>query len=310
MTWKIHIFDANDANTGARFNDISIVGTVTVIPEPGTICLFGLGIAGLIVRRKRRIKSLPMATIVVLVLGLISPAAFAGTIVFHSDANPKDANATAWETLLTNAGHTVIWRNDLTTLDAAKIAQMEAADLVFISRDTNSGDYINGTEISDWNGITTPLILASQYLTRNSRWLWVNNTDTANSASGTLVANDPGHPIFANVTLDGSNQVSIAGANSAPSVLIGTNNADVLATDTAGRGLVLHWTAGTEFYAGSGQTAGGDRMFIYAPAGPGSLTADGQQIFLDSVAYMIPEPGTICLLSLGLGGLIARRRRR
>ena len=235
-----------------------------------------------------------------------------GTIIFHSDANPKDADAIAWEALLTGAGHTVTWRNDLTTLDAAKIAQMEAADLVFISRDTNSGDYVNDSgEVSQWNGITTPLILASQYLTRGAgsqiRWKWVDNGTTNNSASGTLVADDPGHAIFANVTLDGSDQVAVAGGG-VPSVQVGTTNGTVLGSDTNGRGMVVVWDAGTAFYPGSGQTPGGKRMFFCAPQGPGSLNANGQQVFLDAVTFMIPEPATFALAAVGLLGL--RRRRR
>ena len=52
VTWKIFIFDANDNNTGTRFDDITINGSVTLIPEPGTLALLGLG--GLFVAQRRR----------------------------------------------------------------------------------------------------------------------------------------------------------------------------------------------------------------------------------------------------------------
>lgn len=64
------------------------------------------------------------------------------------------------------------WR----TLDADKIATLNAADLVIYSRNSNSGSYDDDDEINQWNSITTPMILMSPYLARSSRWLWVDNT--------------------------------------------------------------------------------------------------------------------------------------
>ena len=54
VTWKIHVFGADAANTGSRFDDITINGTVSLIPEPSSAVLFGLASMVLIGRLRRR----------------------------------------------------------------------------------------------------------------------------------------------------------------------------------------------------------------------------------------------------------------
>jgi hypothetical protein len=78
-----------------------------------------------------------------------------------------------WQTLLEDAGHTVTNRTDMQTLDADSLNE---ADLVIVSRDTNSGGYDDDDEVTQWNNITVPLIQASAYLIRSSRWQWINST--------------------------------------------------------------------------------------------------------------------------------------
>ena len=52
VIWKIHVFDADAANTGSRFDDITINGIVAV-PEPASAALFGLaGVALALLRRR------------------------------------------------------------------------------------------------------------------------------------------------------------------------------------------------------------------------------------------------------------------
>ena len=69
------------------------------------------------------------------------------------------------------------WR----TLDAAKIARLNAADLVIVSRATDSGGYAtDAAEIAQWNSVTTPLILLNVYIARggtgsNFRCRWANS---------------------------------------------------------------------------------------------------------------------------------------
>jgi hypothetical protein len=56
VTWKIHIFDAGSEQIGTRLDDITINGTVSVIPEPSTSLLFGIGALALLFRRRRRCR--------------------------------------------------------------------------------------------------------------------------------------------------------------------------------------------------------------------------------------------------------------
>lgn len=52
VTWRIYVFDANDTQTGSRFDDITINATTQSIPEPSSLALLALG--GLLAARRRR----------------------------------------------------------------------------------------------------------------------------------------------------------------------------------------------------------------------------------------------------------------
>ena len=97
----------------------------------------------------------------------------------HYDENPDPGpDDQGFVDLLEAAGYTVdntknapgdgYWR----TLDDDKIAALNAADLVIISRNSDSGNYNNGDEGTQWNSVKTPLIVMSSWFTRNSRWKW------------------------------------------------------------------------------------------------------------------------------------------
>ena len=114
-----------------------------------------------------------------------------------------------------NAGHnvtaTIRYEEDEggITGDAEKIAELEAADMIIFSLNTNSGDYSNGdADPQAWNDITKPIIMMSPWImrTRSGRQAWVDS-DSADkegiAPSSTMNATVPGHPIFAGV-LDGN----------------------------------------------------------------------------------------------------------
>jgi len=249
----------------------------------------------------------------VLVLGMVS-SAYAVNIIWVSDASDVNGDGVlddrGWVDLLRAEGYIVDYKGEAgsgapdyrywQTLDDAKIAELNGADLVIVSRDTNSGLYINGEEPTQWNSVTTPLILQNVYLVRQSRWLWFNtNSLLQNGDAPTLEAVDPGHPIFYSVPLGPSNQVDILDG------VVG-HTSFIQATD-AGNGTMIakradndwafiaEWDPGVEFYTGAGQTAGGRRMLFTAgrgeaaPAPPGeyNLTAEGEILFLNAVRYML-----------------------
>ena len=145
------------------------------------------------------------------------------------------------------------WR----TLDADKIAALNAADLLILSRSSNSGDYASdATETEQWNSITTPLILLNVYMVRSSRWLWVDNTSLAgDGGTPTLEAVDPAHPIFYGMALDTKNQVDIFDQTVGTGTSSFYNSLDVgngtLLASPVGQEqtMIAEWEAGVEFHS-------------------------------------------------------------
>ena len=146
-----------------------------------------------------------ISIVFVLSLFLITPV-HAATIVWVSEwlTNPQGLSFDhEWIDLLEADGHTVIADTtiDHMTLDAAKLATLEDADLIIVSRTTNSGNYIDGDEETQWNSIETPLILFNAYLTRSSRWQWINSTAINEyQAEAMMSVVDASHQVFTGVT--------------------------------------------------------------------------------------------------------------
>ncbi|MCP4452692.1 MAG: hypothetical protein GY809_14615, partial [Planctomycetes bacterium] len=155
---------------------------------------------------------------------------------------------------------------------------------------TDSGNYDDGDEIAQWNGLTVPLIQTSVYLIRSSRWLWVDDTGTPGVTDDMLIAED--HPIFKGVGSAGTSLPMVTTTTN----LSGTTdagNGQALATHADGRLWIAYWEAEVEFYGGSGQVGAASRMFFAAGLNENSadkgnmnLTEDGQAIFLNAVAFM------------------------
>jgi len=113
----------------------------------------------------------------------------------------------AWIDWLAAEGHTVDVRMDYwTELNPNKVDELNATDLVIMSRSTSSGDHDDGDEPVLWNSVTSPMIVMNAYLTRTTRWLWMNTTSTEN-ADAILLALDTSHPVFDGVTLEMDNMV-------------------------------------------------------------------------------------------------------
>ena len=247
------------------------------------------------------------------VLGLcLAPAVQAAKIIYVSDGfdervdNIPDDQAAV--DFLVSLGHTVdyqriglgngYWR----TLDATKIAALNAADLIIVGRGTDSGQYAtDATEVANWNGVKTPLIMMTPYISRLSRWVWYNN-DTLSEDGGTptLVAVDPHHPIFKGVNLDAKNQVDIydqsigSGTVSFPGVVDEGNGTLLAKAATGTRTIIAEWQAKKPFYAGGAQTPAGRRMILCGCTREGSgfgrgefnLNVEGKKILANAVDYM------------------------
>jgi hypothetical protein len=249
------------------------------------------------------------------VLGLfLAPAVQAAKIIYVSDrydekvdGAPDDAG---WVDFLKAQGYTVdykagpangngYWR----TLDAAKIAELNAADVVIIARNLDSGSFANdATEIAQWNAITAPMISLTPYVSRNSRWIWHNNaTLSEDSGTPTLQAVDPHHPLFKGINLDATNQVDIydqkigSGTVSLVGVLDNGNGTLLAKTPTGTRSMIVEWQPRKPFFSGGAQTPAGKRMLLCGGTREGggqgrgefNLNDQGKKLLVNAIEYMI-----------------------
>jgi hypothetical protein len=233
-----------------------------------------------------------------------SPAARAVNITWVTesiditgDGVPDDF---AWIPWLQSLGHTVdLQRGNWTTLDSTKIAALNAADVIIISRSATSGNYnTSAAMISQWSGIKTPIINLHAYFVRNSRWFWVN-TATINSLVGPMMeVVAPTHPIFTGIKLNAANQVAVVDGTTGTgqTSFIGTTDvgSGTLLAKTGTNAWVVEWQPGKSFYAGSSETPAGKRMLFCAgtqetapaPQGAFNLTEDGKKMLNNAILYM------------------------
>jgi hypothetical protein len=238
-----------------------------------------------------------------LVFALMS-SAHSATIIWVSDAYDDNADGEpddqGWIDMLEANGYTVdlSFRNmEGRTLDDDKIEALNAADLIIVSRNSNSGDYANNaTEITQWNSITAPMILQAMHIARNTRWLWVNTETLPNLSNSSINILETGHPIFAGV----QNGAQLTDGDVGPTTFVGIadlGNGALLATvQGTGEAWITEWETGVEFYPGAGQFAGGPRLMLCSgtqessPAvgrGEFNLTPEGEVLFLNAVRYML-----------------------
>lgn len=232
----------------------------------------------------------------------------------------------AYTDLLTAKGYNVTRYVTTGTPDPSVV---EAADLVIIGRSINSGNYQNAGATA-WNTVSAPTIVMAGYTLRNNRMGYVTASTTPVDATNdiTLTVSNPAHPIFAGIPLTGDTMDNpFAGLVSYPPGVTLVNpprgisispdpiDADgtVLATvSTAGGGpvgamVIAEWPAGAQLThaggAGTDTLAGRRLVFLSGSreadgegqsgntAGLFDLTADGTQMFLNAVEYMLhPEP--------------------
>lgn len=248
----------------------------------------------------------PVLLTIVLAFCLMSSAQ-AANIIWVTETGDTDGDGVqddlGFIDLLEAQGHTIDARYDhWMALDEAKIKGLNAADLVIISRRTNSAHYDESGEPEAWNSLKTPMILLNAYFSRSSRWRWINSTSYQNLMAPAMEVLDPEHPIFRGVALDMHNEVA------ALDETIGTGQASFMGTTDLGSGYLLaiafgntwiaEWEAGVEFYTGSGQTPAGHRLLLCGGTqqagataqGAYNFTEQGEKIFLNAIRYMLGAP--------------------
>ena len=247
--------------------------------------------------------------VLVLVLCLMS-SAYAAEIILVNEAHDYDGNGTQDDHQLVEwlvaEGHSVDVQHDhWMELDAGKIEVLNAADLIIVSRTCNSTLYDEGDEPTQWNSVTTPLILMQALIVRSNRWNWINSS-SANSLGGSpaLEVIEPDHPIFTNVTLGAGNLVQVVdpaiGSGHTSSVNANNVGNGTLIAKEEGTNLpwIAEWEAGVEFYDGAGQIPAGKRIMFFAgtqetdgppltPWGAWNFTDEGEIMFRNAIRYML-----------------------
>jgi hypothetical protein len=267
-------------------------------------------------------------------------------IILISDCNPPDVAdgyheddaLVAW---LEGLGYTVdtsgmgeaYQDNKDPFADPTKVAALNSAGMVLVSRRTNSGAYDNNAK--SWNELGNPLLLMSGYLTRDSRWGWTTggSGDADTTTTDVYVMGVPIDTFFdwsdaptpgegpRGVYLpknDGSSEF-----DSSALVIATFDDRDMMVLIDEGTDLdVLNET--TDKFG----ILGADRGFLgawgydtdlnYGDDDPrnrranwGDFITDGYKDALGTmITTLIPEPATIALLGLGGLALIGTRRRR
>ena len=213
---------------------------------------------------------------------LLAGTAQAQVIEFMTTNAGADAG---WITLLQNEGYTVNavdFKYD--DLSASDIADLNAADLAIISRQTSSGLF--NDDAANWNTITTPILSCSAFQLRVDRAAWIDSGALVQGVTGNLVALEPADSLFNGIGLDGNGQLQLlADPQNFDSDITGTNvgNAEVLATDTSGNVWLCFWEADVPFYDGGATPAGARAFFGVGTDGGNNMTlnAAGEQLFLN-----------------------------
>ena len=235
-------------------------------------------------------KTIRLLLLVLAGVFLAAPAARCATIVWVATSEATDQS---YVDLLVANGYTVSadFRSDQgATLDAARIAALNAADLIIVSRHTDSGRYDDGDETAQWNAIRTPMLSLSAYMPRSHRWGWLD-TEGTNNANATMEVVLADHPILAGVPLGAANQIDVvtSALDFASTADFGNGNLIARRADN-GQVWIAEWNPGVEFYEGSGRSAAGKRMF-FATRSSFNLTADGEKLLLNAIAYLLVGEG-------------------
>jgi hypothetical protein len=202
---------------------------------------------------------------------------------------------------------------------------LNTMDLVIISRTANSGHYSGGSATL-WHSVTAPMINLNGYTLRSSRLGFTDGTNMPDTTGDVkLTVTDPTHPIFAGIELIDGTMVNPYAQGAVPlptdgvtisrGISINNNTPDdegtVLATiaevsaatGPVGGMVIAEWPAGAIMEHSSGSPTdvlGGPRLvFLTGSREPSGVTggqaaalydlyADGEQMFLNAVKYMIP----------------------
>ena len=195
--------------------------------------------------------------------------------------------------LVNDLGHTVTNRFDLETLDAGKLADLNAADLVIMGRHlTFPRDYADSGEPTQWNGVTTPILNLSTWLCRKDHWDWLDSTRVLGNLDETLTVLESSDPAFTGMGLTPGSvlEAYIARLDFLAFMPNTGSGTQVAKTTTNDIPWIVRWEPGAPFHPTSTQAPSGTRVYFSAPPRFAFLTAEGRQIFDNLVESLINPP--------------------
>lgn len=184
-------------------------------------------------------------------------------------------------------------------IDTSDLAQLDAADVVILGRNINSGDVGAATEV--WDAIRKPVLAMGMYGLRSSRANWVPSPldcenidlDTV-MVNGTILTTDP---VFENLTGTVSFWSGRYSAFNVDSARVAAGNGTLLMESEDLRPLFIRWEAHQEYYPGAGHQPSGIRSYlglgIDNPPSYFAFSTEGETIFFNE------------LLRMGAFGLVA-----
>ena len=201
---------------------------------------------------------------------------------------------------------TAITAGAYTELDgnAQMRAELEAADLIVIVRRTTSGNYINGTEIEDWNSLSTPILCHSAYLTRQTRWNWMAGDRAAENLTHIRVA-DPDDPVFEGMGVQMGDDIQVFTSPTPIDVQDDAGNGmTAAAAPSTGRVFISRWSdTDVVYHDGSPYKPGGPRLFfgLYEFDSLGRLTEQGRMLLRNALLSLAPSyKGRVAYSGAGL----------
>jgi hypothetical protein len=214
---------------------------------------------------------------------------------------------------LQGRGHPILRGNFAGGAPTEQFLEENDVGLILFARESNSGDYDDGTEPQDWNALSVPMISAAPHTWRDTHFGWIDGTGVPGLGTETDYDPflDPDHPWLDGLTVnlfDTPTTVTGTGGPLPPGTLILAELGN-----GASPGIFVI-PEGTDLFNMRGTTGALRVGFLYGNEGSfANVSANGRtilgRIIDDLTAPVIPEPATAALLGLGALGLIGRRRR-